>query len=557
MHDHREILALAAAAIDFDLEPDERDRLAGALESCSLCRRQVAAMRATATVLRRPLDIGTPGRVRDVVIGASLQRGGRASGVRSLLAAGLSILVVLGGAAVFIGTRGLGILPAAPPVASIPGQPVTAGSGATASPTSGPAATSATSSAPAVGPSPSQAALDAGDIAAMVTDERLVIRTLPQTGPNSAIFKTRIYPGQRVLVLEGPVDGDGYRWYRVRLGAIEGWASAADRDGTPWLTPVNNGVIAFVAEGAAGEPETIRTIGADGTIGERVLSADPSLSGHGQLAWSPDGRRLAFVATPADSTNGSTEVFTIDADGSNLLRITQNDVNDDSPAWSPDGTRLAIRTAEVDLATPEDSTVVVLPIVAPRPTVLGPGANPAWSPDGQQIAMTVTDGDSSYAWVQAPDGSERRRVSDAPLTPAPPSWSPDGLKLVVSYAGISLAPAGLSEIDVASGAVTRLIDDPTSSPTWSIAGRIAFSATRTGAPGLFVVDADGTGLRQLLANRGVEAMAAWSPDGRWLLLDDETGGSPVTIVDAANGDLVEIDSAGGITRSAAWQPLLR
>ena len=82
MHDHREILALAAAAIDFELDADERAALANALETCSLCRRQVSAMRATATVLRRPLDIGTPGRVRDVVVGAAIRRGRRTPAVR-------------------------------------------------------------------------------------------------------------------------------------------------------------------------------------------------------------------------------------------------------------------------------------------------------------------------------------------------------------------------------------------------------------------------------------------------------------------------------------------
>ena len=87
MHDHPETLALAAAAIDFDLDPAERSRLEAALETCPLCRRQAAEMRATATILRRPSDIGTPGRVRDIVIGAAIGRGRRTVPMRSLLAA--------------------------------------------------------------------------------------------------------------------------------------------------------------------------------------------------------------------------------------------------------------------------------------------------------------------------------------------------------------------------------------------------------------------------------------------------------------------------------------
>lgn len=553
MHDHREILELAAAAIDFELDQDERGRLNEAIGTCPLCRRQVSAMRATATVLRRPLDIGTPGRVRDVVIGAGLHQGRRAPAPRSRLATALSILLVLGGTAVFVGTRGLGVLPPA----STPSQ-IAVASANTPAPSTSAQPNVSTAPSPAVRPSGGQAGLlGDGDIAAMVTDGRLVIRTLPETGPNSAIFKTRLYPGQRVQVLEGPVDGDGYTWYRVRLGGIEGWASAADRDGTPWLTRVRNGIVAFVVDGNDGTSESIHTIEADGATGESALFADPTLGRYGQLTWSPDGGRLAFVATLADSPSGTSEVFTIDADGSNLVQVTKNDVDDDSPAWSPDGTRLAVRMAEVDPATPEDSNVAVTAVVDPEVTVLGPGSNPVWSPDGQQIAMTVTDGGSSYPWVQAPNGSGRRQVSDVPMTAAPPAWSPDALQLVVSYAGASLSPAGLSRIDVESGSITPLMDDPTSSPTWSIDGTIAFSATGTGAPGLFAMASDGTGLRQILANRGFEATAAWSPDGRWLILDDEHTGSPVTLVDAGSGAFVEIASPTGIATSAAWQALLR
>jgi hypothetical protein len=218
-------------------------------------------MRATATVLRRPLDIGTPGRVRDVVIGAALDRRGSAPGLRSLLAASLSILVVVGGAAVFIGTRGLGVLPVASPAISSPAQTALAESARhRRSPPDAPTSTPSTAI-----PAPSPGTdLRPGDLAAMVTDGRLVIRTLPETGANSAIFKTRLYPGQRVLVLEGPVEADGYPWYRIRLGVIEGWVAAADHDGEPWLVPVANGSITFVREAADGSGDAIHTIDADG-----------------------------------------------------------------------------------------------------------------------------------------------------------------------------------------------------------------------------------------------------------------------------------------------------
>jgi len=156
----------------------------------------------------------------------------------------------------------------------------------------------------------------------MVTDGRLVIRTQPGMSADSAIFKTRIYPGQRVLTLEGPLEASGYPWFRVRLGVIEGWVAAASRDGEPWLAPVRNGAIAFVRDAADGSGEAIYTIGPDGTD-ETLLLADPGLVHYEQLSWSPDGRRLAFVSQLAGAAAGSSEIFVVDADGSKLVQVTQ------------------------------------------------------------------------------------------------------------------------------------------------------------------------------------------------------------------------------------------
>ncbi len=561
MHDHPETLALAAAAIDFELDPVECSQLEAALETCPLCRRQAAAMRATATILRRPSDIGTPRRIRDVVIGATLRGGRRTPAFRSLLAASLSLLVVLGGTAVIVGNRGLNVLLPASPSASAPTQTSTAQASPTAPPTGSPA-----SPTPTVQPSPAPPTpiptvstgspspidlgpLRAGEIAAMVSTGRLVIRTQPGTGPESAVFKTGLYPGQRVLTIEGPVEASGYPWFRVRLGVIEGWAAAASRDGEPWLAPVRNGLIAYVRGAVDPSGEAILTAGPDGSAGGALLFTDPGLVHFEQLTWSPDGRRLAFVATPADSVNGSTEIYTIDADGTNLVQITQNDVDDDSPVWSPDSTRLALRVDAVDPSAPVGSNVVVTPVVGPGVTVLGPGANPAWSPDGLQVAMTVAEGGSSRLWVQAPDGGGRRQVAEVSVASVAPAWSPDGQHLVVSSSSLLL-------VDVASGSITPLTPEPGLTPVWSLAGAIAFSTTGSTSPGVFVIDSDRRNLRRVLADLAFATVLQWSPDGNRLLFGDDTGESLVAVADPGSGSLTLLVMDMGGTRSPAWQPRL-
>jgi Tol biopolymer transport system component len=551
VHDHREILALAAAAIDFELDPAERSRLDAALATCSLCRRQASAMRATATVLRRPSDIGTPSRVRDVVVGAAMRGGRRSPRFGPLAVASLSLLAVLGGTAVIVGSRGFGIVEPVSSPSPVPVQSASAAATATPVPTPEPDPTPTPSPTTAVVPpsATQDGPLQAGDIAAMVTDGRLVIRTLPQATADSAIFKTKLYPGQRVLILEGPVEGSGYPWFRVRLGAIEGWMAASARDGEPWLAPVRNGVIALVRENSDGSGEAIYTRTPDATAGEALMFSDPDLFDYGQLTWSPDGRRLAFVATTAESLNPSSEIFVVDADGSNLVRITVNGVDDDSPAWSPDGTRLALRVAQQEPAALGDTNVVVTPVDGPGVTVLGPGADPVWSPDGLLVSVAVSTGGSTTLWVQAPDGADRRQVSDIAIASTRPAWSPDGQSLVVSSSGLYI-------IDVASGAATPLVTDPGLSPDWSAAGIVAFTTTGSASPGAFVVAADGTGLKRMPGESTIASAAAWSPDGRQLVLGSEATGAPITIVDISGDNQIVIAAIDDLGRSPAWQPRL-
>ena len=377
----------------------------------------------------------------------------------------------------------------------------------------------------------------------MVSTGRLVIRTQPGTGPESAVFKTGVYPGQRVLTIEGPVEASGYPWFRVRLGVIEGWAAAASRDGEPWLAPVRNGLIAYVR--GAGDPsgEAILTVGPDGSAGGTVLLSDPNVVHYEHLTWSPDGRHLAFVGKLADAPSGQSEIFVIDADGSNLVQLTHNEVDDDSPTWSPDSTRIAFRQGE------PDSSVVVVRADGSGVTVLGPGANPVWSPDGLQLAMTVSDGALTRVWVMATDGVDRRQVSDTLVAAAPPAWSPDGRTLVVSSSGLAL-------IDVATGSITPLNAEPGSVPTWSMDGMLAFSTTGSAAPGVMVIDSDGSNVRRVLADLAFVSVLQWSPDGRRLLFGDDDGESLVAVADPGSGNLTLLVNDVGGTRSPAWQPRL-
>jgi Tol biopolymer transport system component len=85
----------------------------------------------------------------------------------------------------------------------------------------------------------------------------------------------------------------------------------------------------------------VYVIRADGTgltrLTHRPINTASELRRTSDLAWSPDGSRIAFAAW----WDGNAEIYVVGADGAGLTRLTQRQANDRSPRWSADGKRIA------------------------------------------------------------------------------------------------------------------------------------------------------------------------------------------------------------------------
>jgi TolB protein len=83
------------------------------------------------------------------------------------------------------------------------------------------------------------------------------------------------------------------------------------------------------------------------------------------------------------------------------------------------------------------------------------------------------------------------------------------------------------------------VEDPDWSPDGSM---IAFDSERAGHTHIFIIDADGTGLRQITSGKGYEGHPSWSPDGTYLAMDwtfdDHTAG--ISAVNVADGSMTNI-----------------
>lgn len=176
---------------------------------------------------------------------------------------------------------------------------------------------------------------------------------------------------------------------------------------------------------------------ADGSNQTRLTtSTDPEF----QADWSPDGSQLVYAAyTEGEVITSQADLFVMNADGSNPTNVTAGqDTDEIDPAWSPDGDRIVfagVRVApegggywEIVTMDPDGSNQTPL-TVAHEPGY--EDRYPNWSPDGEMIVWMAQENEPCCGtwdvWAMNEDGSGQTNLTgDVPGTDWFPSWSPDG-----------------------------------------------------------------------------------------------------------------------------------
>ncbi len=375
----------------------------------------------------------------------------------------------------------------------------------------------------------------------------------------------------------------------------------------PSLSPDGKWVVYTRDELGTGQTDILlRAVGGQTAIN---LTKD-STAEDSQAVFSPDGERIAFR-----SERDGGGLFVMGRTGESVRRLTTEGFN---PSWSPDGASIVYASQSIGVA-PGGRTAMSRLWVASTATgerrqlATGDGVQPAWSPHGQRIAYWGLQNDSAQRdlWTIAAGGGEPVRVTSDPAIDWSPAWSPDGRYLYFSSdrsGGFSLWRVAIDEasgrvlgepvavpiprprighlsvsadgasIAMASFTTESGIEALTFDPARGTVGarrRVTNSSETAAAPSvspderwvaffqvlqngqedLWVVNRDGTGLRQLTNDAAHDRRPLWSADGtRLLFYSDRSGRYQVWTIAADGSALMQVTDHPGLVGLPVWSP---
>ena len=241
---------------------------------------------------------------------------------------------------------------------------------------------------------------------------------------------------------------------------------------------------------------------------------------------------IVFLCEPIADVGGEHEICTVNPNGGEHRTLTKKPEGliKNWPTWSPDRT-------EIFFATFAPSDFYLMDADGGNVTLLKEdyrGARPAWSPDGRKIAYGGTG-----QWIAI--FNVRTRIEKLMFVPVDQArdmaWSPDGRQLAfVNWNREQHTGRDIYVINVDGTGLRQLTDHPAHDrwPAWAPDGRqIAFYSTRNNddnSGGIFLMDTDGKNVKEL--TDGNEIYPSWSPDGKRIAFSVWDGKQRIGIMDA-------------------------
>ena len=292
----------------------------------------------------------------------------------------------------------------------------------------------------------------------------------------------------------------------------------------PAILGNGGGVIAFQSD--RDRQDEIYVMNADGSDQRLLFSNQRALDS--MPAWSPEGTRIAFASRDRGQdfeislVSITQDLLDIQGD---ILKLTDNEFDDLQPTWSPDGRQIAFYSQR---GIYSDIYVINADGTDENQLTenLSNDKDPAWSPDGSLIAFVSNRDNDNEIYVMKPDGSDQRALTDNDSNEWSPAWSPDGNQ--IAFITDRNGQQDLYLMDSEGGNARRLTDDSypwNDDPAWSTDGKlIAFRSNRNDQVDIYIINVDESSIpQQLTLNSEIDQdrAPAWRPD-RPILPDEKS-----------------------------------
>ena len=285
-----------------------------------------------------------------------------------------------------------------------------------------------------------------------------------------------------------------------------------------------------------------------------TMNADRNVTANFTL--NPLAGKIVFRSTA--TTSSALEIYVIDPDGSNQVRLTNNTFTDANPIWSTDGSKVGFNSIrggneDVWVMNADGSNQVNLTNNASF------DSSAAWSPDGSKIAFISARDGVRGIFVMNTDGSNVVQLIGDMAEAANTAWSPDGSKIAFS-AKLS-GDHAIYTINADGTNLTNLtnVSNHDTEFDWSPDGsKIAFQSVRDGNWEIYVMNADGSNQTRLTSNSIRDQGPSWSPDGSKMVFYSERNAINtfelyVMDADGSNATRITNNASFGAV-SADWGP---
>ncbi len=223
--------------------------------------------------------------------------------------------------------------------------------------------------------------------------------------------------------------------------------------------------------------------------------------------WSHDGSKIVFEST----RDGKFAIYVVQTDGSNLRKLTSGEANDEQPRWSPDGRQIVFISNRDG-----HSQLYMMDADGSHQRRLTNADDfdyaPAFSPKGDWVAFMSRPEQPSVVhdiYVIRTDGTGRTRLTDQSTNDMSPVWSPDGKKILF----------------VRSAVIKKYYREMSKEEREQMKN----------SEEVFIMNRDGSSLRNLTNNSFQDRNAYWSRDSKTIYFFSARDGSPQIYAMKADG----------------------